>query len=320
MIINFKIFEDLHRMKTLMVENKLPQIFQPTGNSCGPTCIKMVGEFLIGKLPEIDEICELCGTDWVVGTPPEKMEKGLEELNISYKIHLNEMEPFQSIKNTIDKDNIAIVRTITKEIPHWIVIKDYDEDNFYVNDPWLGEIVYTEEQLNSIWKTRDYFYFEILSKNIKPKLDIFIRKMEFEDLPMIYPNFEEVYKRTGLSNDDVWDEIYEFDLEKSLVAEVNGQIAGFYFMIEKPIPEELNPNLYEKFRGLKGLEGMALGVYNKFKNLGIGKKLIETSQSMGYDYVWGYQLKTLKNIDDWLKRRKIYAETPTLYVTYQMLK
>ena len=63
---------------------------------------------------------------------------------------------------------------------------------------------------------------------------------------------------------------------------------------------------------------MALGVFSEYKNSGIGKMLIEYPKTLGVDYIWGYQLKALENINDWLKRRKIYLQTPGLYVTYQI--
>jgi hypothetical protein len=46
--------------------------------------------------------------------------------------------------------------------------------------------------------------------------------------------------------------------------------------------------------------------------------LINYPTSMGYDYVWGYQLKMLDNINDWLKRRKIYADIGNMFITYQI--
>jgi hypothetical protein len=308
--------------KIIISENQykelIKHIYQPTGNSCGPTCIKMVGDFLVGNIPSIDEICEMCGTDWVVGTPPDRMKIGLDSLNIQYKEHISEIEPFQSIKNTIDRGNVAIVRTITQEIPHWIVIHDYNEDDFIVNDPWLGELKYSESQLDNIWKVRDYYYFEIIGKEKENVGTTEIRKMTNEDIEKIKPRLSKVFEKTGLNNDVIWELLSESDFKNSVVASVNGEIAGFYFFSGSQIPKWGNG--YEKLKNLKGLEGVALGVFPEFKNYGIGKKLIEYSQNIpGIDYIWGYQFKSLKNIDDWLKRRKIYFENDQFYITYQIL-
>lgn len=317
------LLEEIVLNETRMTLNeRVNYLSQPTGNSCGPTCIKMVGDFLKGDVPSIDEICKMCGTDWVVGTPPEFMRKGLNKLEIPYVEHRLEIEPFQSLKNTIDKGNIAIVRTVTQGVPHWIVIDDYDGDTFSVNDPWLGQIEYDEYELEEIWAIRDFFYFEILSGQQQKAEGVEIRKMTTEDIPKIYERLQEVYEKTNMSNQKIWDVILEEepDANFSFVATVGGEIAGFYFISPIPIPE-IEGVPYDEFEDTVGVEGVALGVFPEFKNMGIGKKLIEQSQTtLDADYIWGMQLKSLKNIDDWLKRRELYYETPTYYITYQFLR
>lgn len=308
-------------MKIVITEqqfNKIKHIYQPTGHSCGPTCIKMVGDFLVGDVGKIDDICKTCGTDWIEGTPPDRMKMGLDELGIKYVEHIREIEPFQSIRNTIDKGNVAIVRTITQGTPHWIVIDGYDQKVFNVNDPWKGPIKYTEKQLHSIWRVREFFYFEIIGKQSQKKQvnNITIRKMTPEDVEVLKTRFADVFSRTGLSNEEVWNEIGEYN-DESIVVDVDGKVGGFYFFGDGQIMP--GGKDYDKLKNLKGIEGIALGVFPEYKNLGIGKKLLEYSQNMpGYDYIWGMQFKSLKNIDDWLKRRKIYAETPHIYITYQI--
>lgn len=319
-----KLNEQISKIKKIIYineDNELKHIYQPTGNSCGPTCIKMVGDFIKGDVGSIDNICKACGTDWVEGTPPYKMKAGLDKLNIDYIEHIHELEPYQSLKNVIDKGNIAIVRTLTKNVPHWIVIHRYDGDTFYVNDPWLGSLKYNEPELESIWKIRDFFFYEIKSSNQKIASDVTIRKMEQNDFEYLKDNLANVFDKTGLNNEQIINEISHFDMNISFVAIVNDEVAGFYFLGNDQIPEIRNNEIYNKLSTLKGVEGIGLGVLKKFKNLGIGKKLIEYSQRIpNVDYMWGYQLKSLKNIDDWLKRRKIYFENDGLYITYQIFK
>lgn len=139
-------------------------IYQPTGNSCGPTCIKMVADVLLKDCPTIEEICTICETDWVKGTPPERMRKGLDNLKIKYSEYISEKDPYQSIKNCVDKSNVAIIRTVTDNVPHWIICYQYNGDLFHIYDPWKGIIKYTKAQLDAIWKVRDYFFFEIFMK------------------------------------------------------------------------------------------------------------------------------------------------------------
>lgn len=138
---------------------------QPTGNTCGPACIKMAHSTINGlgdtESLTIEMIGELCGTDWIVGTPPDRMENGLKALNMKYNIHINDEKPYESLKLAI-KDNICLLRTLTQGVPHWIIIENNIDDIYNVLDPWLGRIQYTEEQLEKIWSVRDYYFFEVI--------------------------------------------------------------------------------------------------------------------------------------------------------------
>ena len=138
---------------------------QPTGNACGPTCIYMARKAMLGdgdglEIP-ILKISEYCGTDWIVGTPPERMEKGFRALNMDYIEYIKPPRPYELLKEIIKENKIPIIRTITKNIPHWIICNGYDEVTYDILDPWLGIIKYTEKQLDEIWKPRDYQFFEV---------------------------------------------------------------------------------------------------------------------------------------------------------------
>jgi hypothetical protein len=153
------------------------------------------------------------------------------------------------------------------------------------------------------------------------KYDVKIRTFNPNtDFKTIYDNLSIVYSMVGMSNDEILNEIKPIDIDNSVIAEVNGDIAGFYFLRPKNIPEKVNPELYSELKNLTGLEGVALGVLPKYKNLGIGKKLIEYPKSLGYDYIWGYQYESLKNLKDWLKRRKYFGfdDDENAHVTYQI--
>jgi len=70
---------------------------------------------------------------------------------------------FKNLKESLKNKKYCILRTITHDVPHYIVVDYYDElqNIFYVLDPWLGEIKYFQSELDKIWKERDYYYFEI---------------------------------------------------------------------------------------------------------------------------------------------------------------
>ena len=143
----------------------MEHIYQPDGVSCGPTCIKMAASFVNKTIDNIGVICKYCQTDNVIGTPPDRMILGLNKYSFNYKIHINDENPYNVLKTCLDGGSITILRTITKGIPHWIIVKDYNDENFNIYDPWLGIISYSEKELDNIWKVREYFFFEIKGIN-----------------------------------------------------------------------------------------------------------------------------------------------------------
>jgi GNAT superfamily N-acetyltransferase len=303
------------------------QIRQPDGISCGPTCIKMVGDFFKGEVASIEDICKSCGTDHITGTPPERMRKGLASLDIKYVEHMDDENPYQSLRDAIDRGSVTMLRTLTHRVPHWIVVHSYNEESpniFYVNDPWLGQLEYNEEQLEEIWRERNYFFFEVLKENEQIDLNedeqnIVIRPYNDDDFESVFNMLTDVYsKLRGMSAGSIWTVIRSqcrgsFGL--SVVVEVNGEVGGFYFLTQADLTPKEGTGITDD---MIGIQGVALGVSSKYKNLGIGKRLIEYPQTLGADYVWGYQLKDLENINDWLKRRKIYSESEGMYITYQI--
>jgi ABC-type bacteriocin/lantibiotic exporter with double-glycine peptidase domain len=147
---------------------------QPTGNSCGPTCLYMALNYIINApndLPfdvlskyTIEDICKMCGTDWEVGTPPDRMEKGMKALGLEYTEYLGSPRPYDLLRQVIDSGNVAIIRTITHGIPHWIIVKRYNfvhNDVFEILCPSQGEIRYDESELEKIWSPRKYQFFEV---------------------------------------------------------------------------------------------------------------------------------------------------------------
>ena len=156
--------------------------YQPTGNTCGPTCLYMAYEYLKNfpnDLPftvplktTIQDIEYLCGTDWEVGTPPDRMIRGMNALHMSYVEYANLSRPYELLKLAIDAGNIPILRTITKGVPHWIVVPSYKIDGrdgfvvYEVFDPWQGIIHYGEKHLDQVWKQRDYQFFEVIVPKI----------------------------------------------------------------------------------------------------------------------------------------------------------
>jgi hypothetical protein len=349
----------------------IKHMYQPTGNTCGPTCLYMVKHYLVNypnDLPfdvdlklTIKEIEDMCGTDWIVGTPPDRMVKGMTELKIPHVEHYKSPRPYELLKKILDDGNIAIVRTITRGIPHWIVVHGYEDNNYNVADPASGPLVMTEKQLDAIWSLRQYQFFEIL---VPEKTETgyvyapYIPVIEAEPIVIgdfqpkeviesryalkeINPNY---YRRIMIGEDlkieqgipeerqtEVIDWTYpyfqhvtgaeyfyailrqEANWEKSLLLlNDKNEIKGVYLLGDQPIESLVKT---QEYKDLKGVEGVVLAVDSELRGKGWGTKLKDYPKTMGYDYIWGQQLKTLNNLEDWLKRRVLVAETKSVYNT-----
>jgi GNAT superfamily N-acetyltransferase len=152
------------------------------------------------------------------------------------------------------------------------------------------------------------------------KDNIQIRKLKPSDLPIIKENLSKVYDKLTLSNDEIFDMI-EYD-NNSVVCTVDDDVAGFYFLKAINIKKFKEVD-YTQFKNKKGIEGIALGVFPKYKSKGIGKKLIEYAESLDFDYIWGEAYEQLGNLQHWLKRRKFYHkydDEGEINITYKFLK
>ena len=123
----------------------------------------------------------------------------------------------------------------------------------------------------------------------------------------------------------------DWNLSKKCV--LNGEIIGAYLLNEFPLQimldnckrsipvGEYDFKDYEKYRTLRGLHGLALVVLPEFQKIGAGRKLRDVPLHMDYDYIWGMQLKSLQNIEQWTNfGRKLIGEfldeeKETVYIT-----
>lgn len=112
------------------------------------------------------------------------------------------------------------------------------------------------------------------------------------------------------------DQILIHDIETSSYIfskgiESNGTLVGVYL---------LRPHNHASIKNLNlGIEGVALAVKAEFRNQGIGKKLINYSQTLPFDYIWGLAAVDLNNLNHWLKRRRVVGCMNNSYLTVQEL-
>lgn len=282
---------------------------QPNGISCGPTCILMAYQALPNYPKKqnytIMEICDLCGTDSITGTPPERLEKGMNALGMNYTHYVNSEEPHQHLKTVLDNGNIPIVRTFTHGIPHWIIISGYEDDSYYINDPWQGEIKYTQEQLNDVWVGRHYEFYEVEMLVIKQGIP---KERLKEIMEWSFPYFTHIID-VGYFNIVVENQT---NLEKSaIIVDRDNNIRGVYLIGNNQLH-------HLDYKHLKGVEGVLLAVDESIRGRGWGNRLKDYPKTLGVDYIWGQQAKGLNNIKDWLKRRELINESGGVYITAEI--
>jgi len=105
-----------------------------------------------------------------------------------------------------------------------------------------------------------------------------------------------------------------WDISAKLV-DNNNTIMGLYLLGNKQLSSIVKT--YNKYDDLKGVEGVLLAVDSSIRGLGWGNKLKDYPSTLGFDYIWGQQLKVLNNLDDWLKRRILITTTNSCYITLE---
>lgn len=134
-----------------------------------------------------------------------------------------------------------------------------------------------------------------------------------EDIEQILDLADNVFKEHMSGNKSYISNATDWDISVKLLLDDN--IIGFYLFKRK--------NLYgEQFNNKIGVQGVALGLDEKYRGNGYGKMLIEKSYELkdNFDYIWGLHLQSLNNIDDWKKRRIIMNENSSIFTSYTFLK
>jgi len=107
--------------------------------------------------------------------------------------------------------------------------------------------------------------------------------------------------------------VVNWDLSVKLT--LDNKIIGCYLFAEGSLDEYT-----DDFIGQKGVEGVALVLEKQYRNSGFGKLLIEYSETLPYDYIWGQHLKGIGNLEHWKKRRPYVYDADEVWITAKKLK
>jgi ribosomal protein S18 acetylase RimI-like enzyme len=184
----------------------------------------------------------------------------------------------------------------------------------------------------------NYYNFIIKKKNLfeqfAPKSGgVVYRKMKTSDLDKIEEIIPYTFHRIGDTDYVMSYTLSRSDLNKSFVAEVDGNIAGFFFIGDSEIPALsdykgspmekyfVDSDYHKDLINLNGAEGVALGVNPEYKGYNIGVGLLRYMlQNSNYDYMWGGMLTSLQNINFWKRRSKVFFDSPDIKMTYALLR
>jgi hypothetical protein len=130
---------------------------------------------------------------------------------------------------------------------------------------------------------------------------------------------------SGLGRLNMVDSILESDFNISKKLVVGNRVIGFYLLAPRSIFKELPRNCkivgdLNKYKNKRGVEGIALAIIPEFRGKGYGNLLKDLPKTLGFDYVFGGQMKKLNNLDDWLKRRELIADGGDCWITAELFK
>ena len=310
------------------VQEGVEHLHQECEYDCGPTCIKMAANALgVGQEHSIQDLVKLCGTDPETGTDDRKMAAGMKAVGVPFQV--GEAKDTDGLVQALERGSLIILRTLTRGIKHWVVVYGFEDGAFQVNDPWLGQIDYTPEEVLAIWKPRAYFYFEVPAGGSVAESEIpaqiVLSKVTDEVLPSLQEAILKVFEEQA---DWVVPYVVEhMDPDISVVAiDHTKAVIGFYILGNRTLAagveeEGLTPTEdLEPYAQKRGVEGVALGIVPEARGQGLGSRLKDYPQTLGADYIWGLQLYELNNVQHWLKRRRIVAKNEEMVATLQDLK
>lgn len=108
------------------------------------------------------------------------------------------------------------------------------------------------------------------------------------------------------------------DWNLSVKAKYGDKIVGCYVFNKNPVTSYAfcSKEDLSRYKKMKGVQGVALAVLPEYRDLGIGKKLRRYPLEAGFDYIWGLHMKSLHNIDNWVRfGRRIICETSGMFAT-----
>lgn len=149
--------------------------------------------------------------------------------------------------------------------------------------------------------------------NSLPRIESINQNDKEEVLDIVSKIFSEMTEMTYEECKEYADEAT--DWTKSVKLTLNDQIIGCYIVADKNL---------EEYPHKKGIEGIGLCILPEYRGRGYGEMLKDWlenyAKNNNYDFIFGQHLKSLHNLEPWLKRRKLYDEDEYSYYTIKWIK
>lgn len=134
--------------------------FQDKSYNCGSTALEAILNFLQGGMYyNRNEIEKIAGTNSKTGTTHSGVEKVIQwSESRAFRNIFKDKDAFSYLDGLLSGFNLFLLRGLSSgNIKHWYVVYSKNQDGSYnLIDPARGVTKLTKDELESIWKPRDY--------------------------------------------------------------------------------------------------------------------------------------------------------------------
>lgn len=152
-----------------------------------------------------------------------------------------------------------------------------------------------------------------------------IEHLQENDLDYVIHMCDDIFRGLDTMASDPPKVAFFTQISVSYKALLDEEIIGCYLLNEDKIYKRDNFILYEDispYYEKKSIHGVVLALRPEYHGRGFGKQLRDMPRTIGnYDYIWGFHVKSLNNIDNWTRYgRRVVGENEDNYMTLMDLK
>jgi len=153
-------------LKYFKEANKINHFMQPNEWSCGPSTLKMVLDYINNENNNIEDLIKMGNIDSVFGSTGRRMRRILDARGVDYEF----IKSFnsESIIEDINKGYVFVMLVFLDNLPHWILVSEYENGKFTINDPYVGIKEMTDGELHDYFSIKKTNIYSIGTKFLVP--------------------------------------------------------------------------------------------------------------------------------------------------------